>query len=125
VLNQLNGAINTASSGLATVVNTNDFAGHDICAHGSEWVFAPTFAVDMSLKVGSVGKSAHLSIGGDEVCPDPVSPVDKNFEISKQFKNTFLHISGSLDIAGGLNCLPHPTVDGQTAIANDFLNQRT
>lgn len=125
ILNQLNGAINTASSGLATVVNTNDFAGHDICARGSEWVFSPTFAVDISLKVGSVGKSAHLSIGGDEVCPDPVSPVDKNFKISKQFKNTFLHISGSLDIAGGLNCLPHPTVDGQTAIANDFLNQRT
>lgn len=123
VLNQLNGAINTASSGLATVVNTNDFAGHDICAHGSEWVFAPTFAVDMSLKVGPVGKSAHLSIGGDEVCPDPVSPVDKNFKISKEFKNTFLRISGSIDIAGGLNCLPHPTLDGQTAIANDFLNQ--
>lgn len=123
VLNQLNLAINTTSSGIAKVVSTNDFAGHDICAHGSEWVFSPTFAVDMSLKVGPVSKSAHLEIGGDEVCPDPVSPVDKNFTISKQFKNTFLHISASLNIAGGLNCLPHPTVAGQTAIADDFLNQ--
>jgi lysophospholipase L1-like esterase len=123
VLSQLNTAINTTANGHATVVNTNDFAGHDICAHGSEWVFSPTFAIDMSLKVGSVGKSAHLEIGGDEVCPDPVSPADKNFKISVQFKNTFLHISGSLNIAGGLNCLPHPTVAGQTAIADDFLNQ--
>ena len=123
VLNQLNAAINTTSSGVAKVVNTNDFAGHDICAHGSEWAFSPTFAIDMSLKVGPAGGSAHLSIGGDEVCPDPVSPIDKNFKISEQFKNTFLHISGSLTIAGGLNCLPHPTVEGQTAIAGDFLNQ--
>jgi lysophospholipase L1-like esterase len=123
VLNQLNTAINTTANGHATVVNTNDFAGHDICAQGSEWVFSPTFAIDMSLKVGSVSKSAHLEIGGDEVCPDPVSSVDKNFKISEQFKNTFLHISGSLNIAGGLNCLPHPTVAGQTAIADDFLNQ--
>ena len=123
VLNQLNAAINTTSSGVAKVVNTNDFAGHDICAHGSEWAFSPTFAIDMSLKVGPAGGSAHLSIGGDEVCPDPVSPIDKNFKISEQFKNTFLHISGSLNIAGGLNCLPHPTVAGQTAIAGDFLNQ--
>ncbi len=123
VLNQLNTAINTTANGHATVVNTNDFAGHDICAQGSEWVFSPTFAIDMSLKVGSVSKSTHLEIGGDEVCPDPVSSVDKNFKISEQFKNTFLHISGSLNIAGGLNCLPHPTVAGQTAIADDFLNQ--
>ena len=123
VLNQLNAAINVTATGLATIVNTNDFAGHDICATGSEWVFSPTFAVDMSLKVGSISKSAELSIGGNEVCPNPVSPVDKNFKISTQFKNTFLHISGSLDIAGGLNCLPHPTVAGQTAIADDFLSQ--
>jgi hypothetical protein len=123
ILNQLNAAINTTSSGLATVVNTNDFAGHDICAHGSEWVFSPTFAIDMSLKIGPAGGSAHLSIGGDEVCPDPVSPVDKNFTVSAQFTNRFLHISGSLNIAGGLNCLPHPTIAGQTAIADDFLNQ--
>ena len=123
VLNQLNAAINTTSSGVAKVVSTNDFAGHDICAHGSEWVFSPTFAIDMSLKIDGVGGSGHLSIGGDEVCPDPVSPIDKNFKISEQFKNTFLRISGSLTIAGGLNCLPHPTVAGQTAIAGDFLNQ--
>lgn len=123
VLNQLNAAINTTSNGVAKVVTTNDFAGHDICAHGSEWVFSPTFAVDISLKIGKLGGSTHLSIGGDEVCPDPVSPIDKNIKISEQFKNKFLHISGSLDIAGGLNCLPHPTDAGQTAIANDFLNQ--
>ena len=52
MLNQLNAAINTTSSGVAKVVNTNDFAGHDICAHGSEWACSPTFAIDMSLKVG-------------------------------------------------------------------------
>jgi hypothetical protein len=123
VLKQLNAAINTTAGGSAKVVNTDDFAGHDICAHGSEWVFSPTFAIEMSLKVGPAGGSAHLSVGGDEVCPDPVSSVDKNFTISEQFTNSFLHISGSLNIAGGLNCLPHPTVAGQTAIAGDFLNQ--
>jgi lysophospholipase L1-like esterase len=125
VLGQLNAAINSTASGHATVISTNDFAGHDICASGSEWVFSPTFAVDVSLKVGSLSKSAHLEIGGDEVCPDPVSAADKNLRISGQFKNSFLHISGSFEIAGGLNCLPHPNLAGQTAIANDFLNQST
>lgn len=125
VLNQLNAAINTTSSGAAKIVTTNDFAGHDICAQGSEWVFSPTFDVDVSLKIGQLGGSTHLSIGGDEVCPDPVSPIDKNIKISEQFENKFLHISGGLSIAGGLNCLPHPTTAGQTAIASDFLSQAT
>ena len=125
ILNQLNTAINTTSSGSAKIVTTNDFAGHDICASGSEWVFSPTFAVDVSLKIGKLGGSTHLSIGGDETCPDPVSPIDKNIKISEQFENKFLHISGGLSIAGGLNCLPHPTTAGQTAIASDFLSQAT
>jgi len=123
ILGQLNSAINATAKGAATVVNTNDFAGHDICAHGSEWAFSPTFAIDMSMKAGPVSASSHLSIGGDDVCPDPASPDDTNFRVSEQFKNKFLHVSGSLQIAGGLNCLPHPTVAGQTAIAGDFLQQ--
>jgi lysophospholipase L1-like esterase len=120
VLGQLNSAINTTASGLATVVNTNDFAGHDICSNGP-WVFAPTLNVDMSLKIASLTRSAHLSFGG-EVCPDPVAepPI---FSVSVRFSNSFLHISGSLALTEQVNCLPHPTATGQTAIASDFLNQ--
>lgn len=122
VLGKLNASINTAASGLATVVNTNDFAGRDICS-SSSWIFSPTFTIDMSLSIASVTKSAHLSIGGDEVCPDPVSPLEWNIKVSKQFNNRFLRLSGSLNISLGTNCLPHPTATGQTAIAEDFLNQ--
>lgn len=122
VLGKLNASINKAAGGLATVVNTNDFAGHNICSSAS-WVFSPTATIDMSLSIASVTASLHLSIGGNEVCPDPVSPEDKNFKVSQQFGNKFLHVSGSLTISAGLNCLPHPTATGQTAIATDFLNQ--
>ena len=125
VLSQLNAAVNSTANGFAKVVSTSDFAGHDICAHGTEWVFSPTFAVDASLKVGPFSGTNHLPVGGDEVCPDPVSPVDNNFKISVSFDSKFLHVSGSLSIAGGLNCLPHPTIAGQTAIADDFLSQGT
>lgn len=123
VLGKLNASINAAASGLATVVNTNDFAGHDICS-SSPWVFSPTGTVDMSLSFAAVTKSAHLFIGGSQVCPDPVpSQYEKNLKVSEQFNNRFLRLSGSLDISMGTNCLPHPTVTGQTAIAADFLNQ--
>jgi len=122
VLGQVNAAINTAASGLATVVNTNDFAGHDICS-SDQWVFSPTFQIDMSLSIATITNSAHLSIGGDEVCPDPIPPLDKNIKVSAKFSEKFVGLSGSVNIAGGTNCLPHPTETGQASIAQDYLNQ--
>jgi hypothetical protein len=120
VLDKLNVAISNAASGLATVVNTNDFAGHDICS-SVPWEFAPAFNVKMSMKIASLTLSKHLSFGG-EVCPDPVDepPI---FSVSVPFDISFLHISGSIAFTEQLNCFPHPVAAGQTAIANDFLNQ--
>jgi lysophospholipase L1-like esterase len=124
VLGQLNSAINATASGLATVVNTNDFTGHDICSTDS-WVFSPTFQVGMSLKIAAVSLSLQTSWGDNEVCPDPVDPLDLNlhFNPSVQFSNKYLQLSGSFKLAVGANCLPHPKATGQAAIAGDFLNQ--
>src|SRR5437588_245615 len=86
VIGQLNTAINAAASGLAKVISTDDFAGHDMCAHGTEWVFSPTAAVDLTLQLGSfVNQHVHLSAGGDEVCPDPIpSSSERNFRFYQQ-----------------------------------------
>ena len=124
VLSQLNSTINAAAAaGVATVIKTNDFTGHDMCQKGnSKWVFEPTFAVSMSLRAGSLHKTAGFSSGG-QVCPDPVPSAEWNKKVSKSFDVKRLHISGRFDLALGLNCTPHPNTNGQVAIANDFQHQ--
>jgi hypothetical protein len=96
-----------------------------MCAHGSEWVFSPTAAVDLSLRLGSlVNKNVHLSVGGDEVCPDPVpSSSERNFRFYQQLDLRSLHVFASVGISVGTNCVPHPTQTGQAAIAADFQSQ--
>ena len=123
VLSRLNSTINAAAaSSNAKIINTNDFTGHDICAGNARWVFEPTVAASMSLRVGPVHGSAHFSTGG-QVCPDPVAPEDWNLKVSKTFDIKKLKTSGSLNLSIGVNCLPHPNTAGQAAIANDFAQQ--
>jgi lysophospholipase L1-like esterase len=124
ILNRLNSTINSAAAGLATVFNTDDFAGHDICAR-KKWVFAPTLSVTMFFNVGPVSVSVTpLSYGGD-ACPDPVGPSDWNVEVDTEFGATIHHVdfSGEIDFSMGVNCMPHPNAAGQKAIASDFLHQ--
>jgi lysophospholipase L1-like esterase len=125
VIGKLNAAIDSSAAGLAKVISTDDFAGHDMCAHGTEWVFSPTAAVDLTLQLGSfVNQSVHLSAGGDEVCPDPVpSSSERNFRFYQQLDLRSLHVFASVGISVGTNCVPHPTQAGQAAIAADFQNQ--
>lgn len=122
VIRKLNATINATAAGRATIIKT-DFTGHDICARGTEWAFSPSLAVDLAVRLGPLHKSANLSLGGDDVCPDPVAKDDWNFRKSANFDNKKLHFSGNLSIAMGVNCLPHPTPKGQTAIADNFFRQ--
>jgi hypothetical protein len=106
------------------VVSTDDFAGHDICAHGTEWVFSPTGSVKLSVRIGALRRDIHIYAGGDDVCPDPVQSKEWDRRLTREFSvDKPVHISGSIEIAVGDNCVPHPTSEGQTALANDFLNQ--
>jgi lysophospholipase L1-like esterase len=126
VLNQLNDTINAVVAGItnASVVSTADFAGHGICASGTELAFSPTGSVKLSVRVGSLRRDIHIYAGGDEVCPDPVRSKEWNVRFTREFSiDKPVHISGSIQLAAGANCLPHPTLEGQTALANDFSNQ--
>jgi lysophospholipase L1-like esterase len=120
VISLLNAAINAAATGMATVVPVS-FAGHDICAHGTEWAFSPTAAAEIQAHVFSLHKTVHFGFGGDDICPDPVSSADWNLKIDDSF--SIPHVSGQFTLAVGVNCLPHPTVSGQQAIASDFMQQ--
>lgn len=120
VIHQLNSAINSTAAGVAKVVPVS-FARHDICAHGSEWAFSPTASAELDAHVLSIHKKVHFGFGGDDICPDPVSSNDWNLKINKSV--SIPGVSGSLTIAVGVNCLPHPTISGQQAIASDFLQQ--
>jgi lysophospholipase L1-like esterase len=109
IIGQLNGTIDTAAAGLATVIDTSDFTGHDMCAKTGQWIFAPNASFKLSFK----GLTYHKALGG-EVCPDPVG---ENPLVSKSL------LGGTLKINVNLNCTPHPTPEGQAAIANDFYQQ--
>jgi lysophospholipase L1-like esterase len=111
VLGQLNNTIDTTVGGSATVIDTSDFTGHDMCAKTGRYVFAP----DVTLQISFLGKTYHKAFGG-EVCPDPVNETPL---LSKTVKFT----GGSLKFAVNTNCTPHPTPAGQAAIASDFLQQ--
>jgi hypothetical protein len=108
VIGQLNNTIDTAAAGLATVIDTSDFTGHDMCAKTGQWIFAPRAKFTLS----SLGVTYHKTLGG-EVCPDPVG--EKSFDKSL--------LGGTLKIKLILNCTPHPTPEGQAALANDFYQQ--
>jgi hypothetical protein len=125
ILSKLNGAINaTATAAGASLVSTGDFAGHDLCAGSNAWVFAPTATEDIALRLGPVSLTSHHSVGGDEVCPDPIpSASELNISVNRQFSIPALHLFASVVIGVGTNCVPHPTQTGQAAIAADFQNQ--
>ncbi len=113
VLGQLNDTIDTAASGYASVIDTSDFTGHDMCAKTGQWVFAP----DVTLQLTFLGHTYHKTLGG-EVCPDPVneSPI-----VDKTIKFT----GGKLKIDVNENCgLPIPPPTGRrpsltTSISKD------
>ena len=116
VLGKLNAAVNAAAGGIAKVVDTSDFTGHGICGSGSQWVFYPTVAARFSVTIPLLHKTVNLSFGG-QICPDPVPANEWN---AKETVNT-QYVKGTL--ATGVNCFPHPTTEGQQAIANDFYQQ--
>ena len=114
VIGELNGSIDTvaADAGNVTVIDPSDFAGHEICTHNPEWIFAPKVSVKMS----AGGKSASFGVAGaDSTCVDEVSPVPPEtvhvFEAGKV----------KVDVEIALNCMPHPTTHGQQALASDFM----
>ena len=113
VIGQLNAAIDAAAAGIATVVSTSDFTGHDMCAQSGQYVFSPTLTLDVSF----LGQTFHSSLGG-EACPDPAA----SNALSKKATANFP--GGNLKIVISANCIPHPTPEGQAAIANDFNQQR-
>ena len=125
ILDQLNSTINSTTGDLATVFNTNDFAGHDICASSDRWVFSPRLALNMSFKAGPMQVPVPPLSFGDPRCPDPVAPDDWNRTIDANFDTTSfgVEISGNIDLSLGVNCLPHPNTAGQYAIASDFMQQ--
>ena len=112
VIGQLNDTIDTAATGLARVIDTSDFAGHDMCAHTSQWVFSPTLKIHLSF----LGFHWNRSLGGED-CPDATA-VNLLAE-----KKDISFVGGNLKLAASANCTPHPTQDGQAAIANDFFQQ--
>jgi lysophospholipase L1-like esterase len=124
ILGQLNGAIDgdvasAAGNGLdATVIDTGNFDGHDVCA-GDSWIFAPTGEVHLYL--GGHDTFTYHFDAGRPVCVDPSTnelrgnpaPVEigtKAFGITLEVRT---------------NCMPHPTEVGQQQLAQDFLEQLT
>jgi hypothetical protein len=112
VIDRLNSSIAAAAGGgLAEVVGTGNFTGHDICAAGQPWIFAP----DLSVRTTVLGRSTGVDFGGTTVCPAPVARADWTLHKDVAF------VGGSLEFNVGVNCLPHPTAAGQAALCTDFL----
>ena len=112
VIGQLNDTIDTAATGLATVIDTSDFAGHDMCSHSSQWVFSPTLKIHLSF----LAFHWNRSLGGED-CPAATAA-----NLLAERKDISFS-GGNLKLVASTNCTPHPTQDGQAAVANDFVRQ--
>lgn len=122
VLRQLNSTINTTAARYASVITTGNFSGHNMCAKKAKWVFAPTGGVKIYLHAGPFHWQKRITTGNNQICPDPVSSADWNLRKTVHFhigKHRFGHITVGL----GVNCMPHPRLAGQKAIAQDFRHQ--
>ena len=114
----LNEAIaNAAATVPGTLLVPVNFDGHDVCAQGQEWVFAPHAFVGLE----AFGLSYTQTLLGQEICPDPVSKSEKSLDLHIPiFKSGTPIVVGYVHLGGSLNCLPHPTAPGQQVIANSF-----
>lgn len=118
VVGELNNTLNETAEEFPGVVHVSvSFAGHDMCATGQEWAFAPTFQAEVRV----LAAEGHITFGGAQVCPDPVAGSgDYNIRFNRKFTIKKL-VVGEISINGGTNCLPHPTEVGQENIAQDIL----
>lgn len=120
ILAKLNDTLERVAKVSGITIVPIDFSGHDMCAGqragstAEAWVFAPTGDLFLSWSTGVSGGSEHVRIAITGRCPDETQDPP--------------HISGSGSGKRGpfswtyfyvviMNCSPHPTADGQAAIA--------
>ena len=135
ILNALGGAMADAARGAVkvTIVPITDFVGHDMCQPGDRsWIFGPEYHAHLKVNFGPFF-SRSFSIDQAPIpfaCPHP--DPDPSFEIHltptpnpiplgffvKQGRQ-----SGELGYEIFSNCLPHPTFNGQAALASHVTKQ--
>jgi hypothetical protein len=121
ILAKLNAAIAKAATAAGTHIVNINFSGHDFCRTltggtvADTWVYGPT--LHGFVQGGTESRNIDLDLPG--VCPSP-HPGDSH-EYNFAANGKWDHISWSYDFTATVNCLPHPTSDGQTAIAEAFV----
>ena len=107
ILQQLNNSLQTTvgSHGATYVDITKALDGRGICS-GAPLLFSPA----LTLSVTAAGITTTITAPSSESCPVPVNEPG----LPKGFDITGLSVS----FHGSVNCFPHPTAAGQTAIAN-------
>jgi lysophospholipase L1-like esterase len=123
IVSRLNGTIETAAAAAGAKTVSPDFAGHDFCrtltggSVSGTWVYGPSLHGSVS-GFGFINKRVPFDFDLPGVCPAP----HREDSLAYYYSGTG-HWDGEsweYDFTGKVNCMPHPTIDGQRGIARAF-----
>jgi len=122
ITGQLDQAISLAAADGTDRLTRISFAGHDMCAGKAQaWVFGPALRAGISVHVPPGIPFGHWFFFGYDVPASPatcqfpiVDPKLPSFDVGQSTNAIRLQLSGSV------NCMPHPTLAGQSAIADQI-----
>jgi len=123
IVSKLNLTIETAATAAGAKTVSLDFAGHDFCrtltggSVSDTWVYGPSLHGSVS-GFGVINKRIPFDFDLPGTCPAP----HREDSLAYYYSGTG-HWDGeswAYDFTGKINCMPHPTIDGQRAIARAF-----
>jgi len=123
VIQKLNKTIGDAAlaEGVTTVLA--DFRTHDLCrtltgaATSDQWVYGPSFhGYVKGFGVFDLTKAFDYDL--PDVCPAPHEDDSNPYILRKN--GSWDHETWEYSFTAKVNCMPHPTLDGQKAIAEAF-----
>ena len=123
IVSRLNRTIRTAATAAGARTVSPYFAGHDFCrtltggSVSDAWVYGPSLHGSVS-GFGVINTRIPFDFDLPSACPAPHAGDSLAYYYSAA--GSWFGESWTYDFTGKINCMPHPTIDGQRAIARAF-----
>jgi lysophospholipase L1-like esterase len=129
IINKLNSTIKNAATAAGVTTVAQDFTGHDFCqtltggSVADTWVYGPTFHGFFEAFSVVTDKKFPFDIDAPSACPAPHTGDATQYYTSGT--GGWDGVAYTYAFTFTINCLPHPTIDGQRAIAAAFKTKIT
>lgn len=122
IVERLNATIRAAAQQSGAVVAAADFTTHDLCrtqTGGSRedvWIYGPDASISFSARVAGPGVSKQWRFTLPSACKD-LSQEPEDVTTNGPVTRVIAGITVTYDVRLKINCMPHPTLEGQQGLA--------